>query len=203
MTVPSQQWPDAIPERTLNASAAERLSLPHAEALVLRVAESLADRMNVIEPGSGVAVDDAAHDRHGLDWRAAMKKMSQNDRVELARHALNAALEALDSAPTLAAELLPSTAAAIQAQIARGCTAACGLESLGYLVAEIDRGVWEQLLHADRRTVPMETMEPDEAADRRREISNELGIDETDLRRYRRDLRVEMVARESAVSRTN
>ena len=110
--------------------------------------------------------------------------------LELARHALEAALEALDSQPALTVDLLPGTTNAVRAQIARGCIGEQVLRTQGYVLAEIDFTVWEQLLDADLRSAPTDTLGADETADRQRSVLADLGIRHAELSRYRDDRRV-------------
>lgn len=154
-----------------------RLSRPGTAPLTAAVAASLADRIY------------SDHDR-SVGLADAVAGLSEVAFLELAHHALEAALEALDSHPVLTADLLPGTANAVRAQIARGCIGGQAMGSGGYVMAEIDFRVWEQLLDADLRAAPPDTLGPAEAAGRRRAVLDDLGIRDAELGRYRDDRRV-------------
>lgn len=164
-----------------------RLSRPASAALVPKVAKSLGDRIR-LEGGHEAAAPG--------ELSRLLDSMSDVQRLALARHALEAALEALESDPQLSSGLLPSTASTVRAQIAGGCIAYSGAAERSYVVVEIDIAVWQQLLQADRRAVPIDTLDPDEAADRKRLVLEELAIDIDDLNRYRKDERVVMALRD-------
>lgn len=155
----------------------ERLSRPGAAPLTASVAASLADRI----------AGDRSHPTELVD---AVAGLSETAFLELARHALEAALEALDSEPTLTANLLPGTTNAVRAQIARGCIGEQVMRSQGYVLAEIDFEVWQQLLDADLRSAPLDTLGPAEAAGRRQAVLDDLGIRNAEISRYQDDGRV-------------
>lgn len=158
-------------------SSPERLSRPGAAPLAASVAASLADRIAGDLP-------------HSAELADALAGLSKAAFLELARHALEAALETLDSQPALTPNLLPGTTNAIRAQIARGCIGGQVLRSQGYVLAEIDFEVWEQLLDADLRSAPLDTLGPAEAAGRRQAVLDDLGIQNTEVGRYQDDRRV-------------
>ncbi|MET3805857.1 hypothetical protein ABIB25_002865 [Nakamurella sp. UYEF19] len=169
-----------------------RLSQPAAEVLVRSVAASMADRMTAWA-AAPVDAADAVGAKTTLDWTELLRALDDDARQELARHALDAALEVLDADPAVATTLLPGTTAAVRAEIAQGCLAVQELRDCGFMVAEVQIPVWERLLDAERRAVPMTSLEDDEAVERRRVVLSELGLTERELPRYRNDLRVSAV----------
>jgi hypothetical protein len=160
-------------------SAVRRLSRPGAVLLADVVAASLADRVSAGHTSSNELLD-------------AVAGLSEEALLELAHHALEAALEALDSEPALTADLLPGTTNSVRAQIARGCIGEQVLRTQGYVVAEIDFEVWEQLLDADLRSAPPDTLGADETAEREKSVLADLGIRHAELARYRADRRVRL-----------
>jgi len=67
------------------------------------------------------------------------------------------------------------------------------LRALGYVLAEIDLSVWQQLLRADRATAPTDTLSNEEIAERLRMALTELGLTEADALHYRQDRRVALI----------
>jgi len=174
-----------VPELLQNGellSAAGRLSHRTPAPLVAVLAASLSDRL-------------AHHVPDGTADESTIRlfELSGPALLALAHHALNAALETLDSHPDVASELLPSTAARVRAQIAHGCMADVELRALGYVLAEIDLSVWQQLLRADRATAPTDTLSNEEIAERLRMALTELGLTEADALHYRQDRRVALI----------
>ena len=181
-----------------DSSAGGRLSRPRAEMLLDLFVDSLTDRLGSAEHGR----EGDGRARRRIRGRKALEQvpffggLRRRERRDLARHALDAALEVLDAEPALASELLPCTTSAVQARIAQGCVGECEVESLGYVIAEIDLRIWRQLLYTDQRSVPLDRLEPAEVEERRDAVLLELGVDRVDLLRFLKDRRVALAMTE-------